>query len=294
MSHNNLPPIFSSTRTCSNRINRDSADSVDRQGLRGVASLLVVFIHLTRAFDPELFNPTSAEGAPARFFQYPIVRVLFQGRLGVPIFSLVTGYVCALKPIRQFAAGQQDAALRGITKSAFRRIPRLVLPASIATTGIWLICQLGGFEVAHHVSSWWLIYTSPNRLDLGPAIVNLISNLINTWVRSWNTYEANQWTLLPLLKGAFIIYIMLFATSNMQPRYRMMVELGMFVYYFIANDRRLSSSSLLTKTNANTAEYGTQFFFGAFLCDLSQFPSYVDWIATRKWPGHVLSPVLSE
>jgi hypothetical protein len=148
--------------------------------------------------------------------------------------------------------------------------------------------------VAHHVASWWLIYTSPNRLDIGPAIVNLISNLINTWVRSWNTYEANQWTLLPLLKGAFLIYIMLFATSNMQPRYRMIVELGMFVYYYIANDRTLSPLYLLAKTNTNTAEYGTQFFFGAFLCDLSQFPPYVDWIANRKWPGRVLSPALSE
>jgi peptidoglycan/LPS O-acetylase OafA/YrhL len=35
-----------------------------------------------------------------------------------------------------------------------------------------------------------------------------------------------------------------------------------------------------------------QFFFGAFLCDLSQHPGHVAWLASRKWPGRVLSPLL--
>jgi hypothetical protein len=104
-----------------------------------------------------------------------------------------------------------------------------------------VICELGGFEVAKHVDSWWIIYTSPDRLPIGPAIENLVLSLINTWVRSWNVYEANQWTLLPLLKGAFLVYTMIYATAYMKPRYRMMVEMGLFVYYYIANDRKCPS-----------------------------------------------------
>ena len=123
--------------------------------------------------------------------------------------------------------------------------------------------------------------------------MNLLLNLITTWVRSWNAYEPNQWTLLPLLKGAFLVYTMLFATAYMKPRYRMMVEMALFVYYYISNDRAFPSPYLVARyTNSNTAEYGTQFFFGAFLCDLSQFPPYIDWIAARKWPGRVLAPIL--
>ncbi|KAE8441761.1 hypothetical protein EG329_004319 [Mollisiaceae sp. DMI_Dod_QoI] len=247
-------------------------------GLRGIASLLVVFTHLARAFDDDLFKPTSAEGASPRIFQYPIIRVLVQGRIGVPIFSLVTGYVCALKPIRLFATGNQDRALKSITQSAFRRIPRLVLPASIATIGIWVICELGGFEVTKHVASWWLIYTSPNRLPLGPGIMNLVLNLITTWVREWNVYEPNQWTLLPLLKGAFLVYMMLFATAYVKPKYRMIIEMALFVYYYIAND----------------PEYGIHFFFGAFLCDLSQHSPHTTWLTTRpySWPSRIISPLL--
>ncbi|CZR67615.1 related to hard surface induced protein 3 [Phialocephala subalpina] len=244
-------------------------------GLRGIASLLVVLTHLTRAFDDDLFKPTSAEGASPRLLQLPFLRVLVQGRIGVPIFSLVTGYVCALKPIRIYANGQQEKALVSITKSAFRRIPRLVLPASIATIIIWVICEFGGFSVTKHVASWWLIYTTPNRQSIVPSFLELCTNLITTWTREWNVYEPNQWTLLPLLKGAFLVYVMLFATAYMKPKYRMMVEMALFVYYYIAND----------------PEFGIHFFFGAFLCDLSQLPAYTDWIATRKWPGHILSPI---
>ena len=49
---------------------------------------------------------------------------------------------------------------------------------------------------------------------------------------------------------------------------------------------------LLPISNSTTAEYGIQFFFGAFLCDLSQSPSYTSWIAARKWPSRILSPIL--
>jgi peptidoglycan/LPS O-acetylase OafA/YrhL len=48
----------------------------------------------------------------------------------------------------------------------------------------------------------------------------------------------------------------------------------------------------LHDSNSNTAEYGIHFFFGAFLCDLSQFQPHISWIAARKWPGLVLAPIL--
>ena len=192
---------------------------------------------MCRAFDEDLFKPTSGEGIPPRILQYPIIRILFQGRVGVAIFSLVTGYVCALKPIRQCRAGNQDAAFSGIAKSAFRRFPRLLLPTTIATTLIWLFCQFGVFEVGNRIDSWWVNYTAPNMTPyFGEAVKSLIYHLVTTWTRSWNIYDNNQWTLLPLLKGSMLIYIMLFATAYVKPRYRMMVELGLFVYYYISND----------------------------------------------------------
>jgi len=110
----------------------------------------------------------------------------------------------------------------------------------------------------------------------GEAIKSLFYYLITTWTKSWNIYDNNQWTLLPLLKGSMMVYMMLIATAYCKPRYRMLVELGLFVYYYISND----------------SAFGMQFFFGAFLSDLSQHPAHIAWCQGRKWPSRFLSPIL--
>lgn len=166
------------------------------------------------------------------------MRVFVQGRIGVSIFALVTGYVCALKPIKQFRAGQMDAAFSGIAKSAFRRTPRLFLPTTIATVISWFICQFGVFQIANHSEGWWINYSSPDMTPyIGQAIANLFLNIITTWSKIWNAYDINQWTLQPLLKGAFWVYVFLLATAYLAPRFRMMASIGMFLYFYVSNDR---------------------------------------------------------
>ncbi|CCU77320.1 unnamed protein product [Blumeria hordei] len=246
-------------------------------GLRGCASLLVVFTHIARAFDVDLFLPTSAEGAAPRILQYPFFRVFTQGRIGVSIFALVTGYVCALKPIRQIRSGCPESAFNSISRSAFRRIPRLVLPTTIATTLIWLLCQLGVFDIANHVQSVWLNHSSPNATPyVGPALRDLVYNLITTWTKEFNVYDINQWTLFPLLKGSMLVYVMIVASAYCKTRYRMIVEFSLFLFCYIAKD----------------ATFGMLFFFGAFLSDLSQHPSHNHWLANHRLLSCVLSPLL--
>jgi len=169
--------------------------------------------------------------------QWPIIRVFTQGRIGVAIFSLVTGYVCGLKPLRQIRAGQTEAALIGVAKSAFRRIPRLVLPTTIITTFICLMTQVGVFNIARATNSQWLSYTAPEMSDsFSEAMRKLWLNIIETWVYGRNEYDPNQWTLQPLLRGSMLVYINIFALAYMQPRYRMVTSLGQWVYYYIGSD----------------------------------------------------------
>lgn len=197
----------------------------------------MVFTHIARAFDVDLFKPVSAEGLQARIWQYPFVRVLIQGRIGVSVFSLVTGYVCALKPLRQIRSGNQDAAFVSISRSAFRRVPRLILPTTLATVIIWLFCQFGVFEVANYVDSQWLNHSSPNITPyVGPAFRDLIYNIVTTWTRELNMYDINQWTLFPLLKGSMLVYITIIAIAYCKASYRMIIELALFTYFYISKD----------------------------------------------------------
>jgi Acyltransferase family len=188
-------------------------------------------------------KPTSAEGLPPRLFQYPVTRIITQGRIGVSIFALVTGYVCALKPLRQIRAGDRNAMCNGVAKSAFRRVPRLILPTTIATFITWFFCQFGVFQVAEKADSWWLNFSAPRMTPyVGRAIYSLLLEIITTWTKGANMYDHHTWTMLPLLKASMLIFIFLVATSYCQTRYRMMLELGLFVYFYVSNDCKSSST----------------------------------------------------
>lgn len=244
------------------------------QGLRGLASILVVVTHLARAFDTDLFAPNPGSDLSPRFLQLPLVRVLIQGRIGVAVFSLVTGYVCALKPIRLSRAGKYEDALVAVAKSAFRRVPRLMLPTTIITVIIWLLCQFGAFEIARASDSIWLQQTSPGLVPyFGDALYDLGHSCMTTWVNAQNTYDPNQWTLQPLLKGSMLVYIMIFATIYVVPKYRMMLCMAMYVYYFFSGEckfqpRKYNHTFLTDSLIYSSAVFGMQFFFGFFMADL--------------------------
>lgn len=214
--------------------------------------------HLSRAFDLLLFDITDNDKAAPRVVQWPFIRVLFQGRIGVAVFAMVTGYVCALKPIRLSHQGQQAAAFKSMGKSALRRVPRLILPAAFATFLTWLACELGAYNTAAHCDSWWIRETGPKPIpNFWRAIRSLFNNVIGTWTQGGNRYDANQWTLLPLLLGSFWVYVFMLATGYVRARYRMMMAMAMWLYFILAND----------------PTFGMQFFFGVFLSDVQNHPN---------------------
>lgn len=169
--------------------------------------------------------------------QLPFLRILVQGRIGVTIFSFVTGYVCALKPIKLYRQNNQDMAFTSIAKSALRRVPRLVIPCAFATFLIWVMANLGMFLVAKQSDCWWCGKTAPDRqANAYLSVKHLIQNIIFTWTNGRNSYDGNQWTLLPLLKGSMEVYVFIIATSYILPHFRMLLSLVMFAYFWIGND----------------------------------------------------------
>jgi hypothetical protein len=191
-------------------------------------------------------KPASHEGLPPKLFQYPFLRVLTQGRIGVAIFALVTGYVCALKPIRQVRGGDRNAMFNSVAKSAFRRVPRLILPTVIATILSWFICQLGFYRVAQKADSWWLNFSAPGMSpNIGRAIYSLLLELITTWTKGWNNYDHHTWTMLPLLKSSMLVFTFLISTAYCQTRYRMIVALALFVYFYASDECKFCAGKLL-------------------------------------------------
>ncbi|KAI9848908.1 MAG: hypothetical protein M1838_000349 [Thelocarpon superellum] len=246
-------------------------------GLRGIASVMVIVTHLTRAFDIDLFIPQSREDGEPRLMQLPFLRIAPQGRIGVTIFAFLTGYVCALKPLKQTRAGDPAAALSTVAKSAFRRTPRLVLPAILATFFAWTLAQFGAFKVAHRCDSEWIRVASPNvEATLRKEIYRFFVTVITTWTNGRNDYDDHQWSLLPLLRGSMTVYTVLSATVYMKPRYRILATAGLYWFFFWAKDET----------------FGMQAVYGMFMADLTQHAPVQRFIAQHRWMEMVLTPIL--
>lgn len=210
--------------------------SRDRQGLRGVASILVVTSHLARALSPLLLSPGLEDSHPT-LLQLPFLRLPFQGPPWVALFFLLTGYVNAMRPIKQARAGDAAGALGSISSSALRRTSRLVLPTTVATIVSATICFLGGYRLAKSCDSDWIRDSSPDRAANVPdALRLLVWNIFTTWSMGANIYDPVQWTLFLLLQASMSVYLLLLATVRVTPRYRMLAAVALYAFSWAGRD----------------------------------------------------------
>ena len=224
------------------------------QGIRGVASFSVVVTHLCRAWDYDLFSPRDNENAAPSFLQLPFLRVPWQGRIGVTMFAFLTGYVCAIKPLRQAKSGDLPAAFATLGKSAFRRPPRFILPSTAALIIAWFFAQFGAFEIAHLSDSDFLRNSVPTNIgSLKTEIPRLVLNFQGSWSGGNNEYDGQQWALMPLLQGAFTIYLLLFATLFMKFRMRLFTTAVLFVWYWMRTspEKGMKTLALLSRLETN-------------------------------------------
>ncbi|KAJ6014931.1 hypothetical protein N7540_009522 [Penicillium herquei] len=249
-------------------------------GLRGIASFLVVMTHLARAWDYDLFAPRDDVDVPARILQWPVFRIPWQGRLGVTIFAFLTGYVCALKPIKQARNGDHLGSFTSVAKSAFRRPPRLIFPATIALLISWIMAQFGAFIVANRSDCWWCRYAAPDLEDsLWKEFIRLGQNFLGVWTTGYMAYDDHQWALLPLLKASMLVYVMLCIVQFVKFRWRLGIYLGMFLYFH-------------QDAAKNTETFQMQAIYGMFLSDLSYEVSFKEFVDNHKWGRRIVAALL--
>lgn len=251
------------------------------EGLRGVTSVLVIATHIARALDFPLFWPADTKGGTPRLLQLPYLRIPWQGRIGVPIFAFLTGFVCAYKPIKlAYQQGNAPAALKSVARSAFRRPPRLILPALIATFISFVMSCLGAYKAANHCDSHWVRFDAPDPQPFGENVKRLISTSITTWTNTENLFDRHQWAMRPLLIGAFQVYIVLAATIGMRFKYRMLVHILMVLYWLI-------------NVNALTETFGAMLALGTLLAELSQHRPTQNLISKhQRLCTYVLAPLI--
>ncbi|KXX76092.1 hypothetical protein MMYC01_204176 [Madurella mycetomatis] len=251
------------------------------EGLRGITSVLVVVTHVARAFDYNLFFPADVKGEPPRLLQLPYIRIPWQGRIGVPIFAFLTGFVCAYKPLKlAYQQGNAHASLKSVARSAFRRPPRLILPALIATFISFVLSALRGYKTSNRCDNYWVRFDSPDEVPLGDNIVRLFRTAVTTWTSTENVYDRHQWAMRPLLIGAFQVYVVLAATIGMRFKYRMLVHV-LLIFYWLVN------------VNPLTETFGAMPALGTLLAELAQHRPTQNFITThQRLLTFVVAPIL--
>lgn len=250
-------------------------------GLRGIASFLVVLTHLARGWDYDLFSPRDQPDVRPRILQWPVLRIPWQGRIGVTIFAFLTGYVCAIKPIKLSRNGDKLGAFTAVAKSAFRRPPRLILPATFAMVISWVVAQLGGFIEANRSDCWWCRYAAPDLEDsFFKEIIRLFTNFLSTWTTGYMAYDDHQWALLPLLLGSMLVYILLVATMFLKFRWRMLVYVIMLLYFH-------------QDGGPTTETFQTQCVYGMMLSDLAYESSFKELVEKHSWARKAVSAPLA-
>ncbi|KAK4033668.1 acyltransferase family-domain-containing protein [Parachaetomium inaequale] len=251
------------------------------EGLRGITSVLVIVTHISRALDFALFWPADFKDGPPRLLQLPYLRIPWQGRVGVPIFAFLTGFVCAYKPVKlAYQQGNAPAALKSIARSAFRRPPRLVLPALIATFISFVMSSLGAYKAANRCDSFWVRFDAPDPEPFGQNVKRLFRTSLSTWTYTENLFDRHQWAMRPLLIGAFQVYIVLAATIGMRFKYRMLVHVLLILYW-------------LMNVNAMTETFGAMLALGTLLAELSQHRPTQNLISShQRLCTYVLAPLI--
>lgn len=208
-------------------------------GLRGVASLMVVIHHSSVLWYPELSAGWGSSPDNYHFVQLPIIRIFYAaGSAMVAIFFIVSGFSLSYKSLGLIRAGRFPGLLDSLSSSVFRRQLRLLLPPAattfvsmIATYVGWYGAGPGSREPPRYESFWQnLVSWTRSVVELGdPFRPNVYPGGYNP------TYDTNLWTIPVELHGSMVIFITVLGISKLHGRARLglLVSIVLYLLYYV-------------------------------------------------------------
>ncbi|KAF3492268.1 uncharacterized protein GIQ15_01785 [Arthroderma uncinatum] len=274
-------------------------------GLRGIASLFVVASHITLCFARSVIPPSISTDGPSRLFQNPFLRLIGQGNAAVSVFLVLLGFVNSLKAIQLIRSGCVQEAVSTLSIGAFRRTGRLMLPATAATFISFICCEIGLYGLARRSDAYWIMTTAATpSTSVFQAIKSVSWEMVAVWIVGENKYDQPQWALAHLFKGSFFIYMVLLATANATPAFRLTALTILYAWGWIAGDTIvrpnifagmiLAELSYLPPPKKSRIASILPFFavtLGLYLCSFpNQFADQARWSRQLEQLGHRIFP----
>lgn len=190
-----------------------------KQGLRGIASFIVLTGHLSHGWAPYLNTPAVEENGHTLLFQYPVLRLIVSGRAAVAVFFIITGYVNSLNPVKNFRANNATPSLQNMSRSSFTRTGRLFFPDAIAVLISWACSQLGLYHMGTRIDCRWYRDSSIFDDSFRGSLYHLWDNLTLFWHTSESYYDGYHWTMAYILLASFRVYLVLLVLAFVRRRF---------------------------------------------------------------------------
>lgn len=232
------------------------------EGLRGLASLIVVFNHMAVAFYPALYNGNinqiHTRNSLEIFISKNPLNIIFNGNTAVCIFFILSGYVLTNKFFKT-----QDNNI--IISSALKRYIRLAIPIFVSILFVFILMKLNMFynitAAELSKSDFWL----GQFWKFNPSVWDMIYNsFYKVMLIGDSSFNTVLWTMNTELLGSFLVFITALFIYRIKRRYVLYIPL---LYIFF-----------------NT--YYFAFLLGLILSDLDTNNKFLNYI--NKWYLNIL------
>lgn len=129
--HSILPTVLHNRLRPKAQKSRPLARTAYLDGVRGLAALGVVMLHMVLGFFPESSYAYNGTENRDHFLQMPIVRLLYSGQ--PTIFFFISGYVLSLSTIKKCRNQSWVPLQLDLSSKVFRRLFRLYIPSIVST-----------------------------------------------------------------------------------------------------------------------------------------------------------------
>ncbi len=201
-------------------------------GLRGVAALVVVFLHFVLSFYPSMTNGdprTIHLGSIEVLMSATPVNLLYNGNFAVCIFFILSGFVLTFK---FFKSGKQEWLKSGIIRRYFRLLP--VVVTSILAVFVFLMLSLfyDGTVKFYSGGSLLGVYSM-----IQPRIQDALSEaFFGVFINGSHSYNNVLWTMQIEFYGSLMAFVFAMFFRGMKNRWIIYLALAAALWnsYYLA------------------------------------------------------------
>ena len=219
-------------------------------GLRGVASLMVMFHHSSVLWYRGLHRGWGSSPENYHFVQFPIIRIFYTGPAMVAIFFVISGFSLSYRALGLIRQARFAEVLDALSSSTFRRGIRLVLPAIVVTFFMMLATCAGFYGNGPGSRHPHLAETFSQNLMHWFLTVLDISDIFRpqNYPGGYNPpYDTNLWTIDVEFHGSLVIFITLLGVAKVRQNFRLLILIciPLWLLYYLHTHLFLFMSGVL-------------------------------------------------